>query len=158
MIAIIKEIGIFIVIAQAILYFVPGENYVKYVKVLVGIMMMAKLISPVLSLFSGQVFDETIWEEKAYFADARVLEQEIIERENYKKIYAEIGKELQEKLNQSPLEGYEVEKVLIQEKNKEEYQISLVVDAPNQGNVSEEELKAYYEQVLQTENLLLQIR
>ena len=36
MLTMIKEIGVFVVIAQAILYFVPGEHYAKYVKVLVS--------------------------------------------------------------------------------------------------------------------------
>ncbi len=33
MVQIIKEVGIFIVIAQAVLYFVPGESYVKSIEV-----------------------------------------------------------------------------------------------------------------------------
>ena len=62
MIEIIKEIGIFIVIAQALLYFVPGETYAKYVKVVIGIAMIAKLADPVLSLFTDNTTDALLEE------------------------------------------------------------------------------------------------
>ena len=58
MIEMIKEIGIFIVIAQAVLYFVPSENYVKYVKVIVGILMIVKIAGPILSFEAEEVLAE----------------------------------------------------------------------------------------------------
>lgn len=158
MLAVIKEIGIFIVIAQAILYFVPGENYVKYVKVLVGIMMIAKLISPVFSLFSGEIFDEKKWEEVMLAENMEWVEMKTIKTENYETIYTEIEEELRDKLNRTPPEGYNVEKVLIEETQKEEYRITLIIEAQGSNSRSEEELKQYYEQLLQTKNLQLQIR
>lgn len=158
MLAVIKEIGIFIVIAQAILYFVPGENYVKYVKVLVGIMMIAKLISPVFSLFSGENFDEKKWEEVMLAENMEWVEMKTIKTENYETIYTEIEEELRDKLNRTPPEGYKVEKVLIEETQKEEYRITLIIEAQGSNSRSEEELKQYYEQLLQTKNLQLQIR
>lgn len=62
MLSMVKEIGIFVVIAQAILYFVPGEAYVKYVKVLIGVMLIAKLVSPVFSLLEGEAWDEIVFQ------------------------------------------------------------------------------------------------
>ncbi len=58
MVEIIKEIGIFIVIAQAVLYFVPSENYVKYVKVIVGILMIVKIAGPILSFEAEDVLTD----------------------------------------------------------------------------------------------------
>ena len=58
MVQIIKEVGIFIVIAQAVLYFVPGESYVKYVKIIIGIIMIAQMAQPLLLLVS-----EGAWEQ-----------------------------------------------------------------------------------------------
>ncbi len=75
MLAIVKEIGIFVVIAQAILYFVPKETYAKYVKVLIGIMIIAKITSPVFSLLSGET-----WEEIAF--QGELLEQELTEQQD----------------------------------------------------------------------------
>ena len=40
MISAIKEICIFMIIAQAILFFVPGTSYGKYVRLLVGMMLI----------------------------------------------------------------------------------------------------------------------
>ena len=83
MLAIVKEVGIFIVIAQAILYFVPGENYVKYVKVLIGVMMIAKLISPIFSLLSGEVLDEIALEGELFWANMENMETDVIDSEVY---------------------------------------------------------------------------
>ncbi len=50
----VKEICIFMIIAQAILFFVPGSTYMKYVRVLVGIIMIIRIMEPVLGLFPGE--------------------------------------------------------------------------------------------------------
>lgn len=62
MLSMIKEIGIFVIIAQAILCFVPKETYAKYVKVLIGIMIVAQMASPVFSLLRGDAWDEIIFQ------------------------------------------------------------------------------------------------
>lgn len=54
----VKEIGIFVIIAQSILCFVPKEIYTKYVKVLIGIMIIAKISNPVFSLLSWETWEE----------------------------------------------------------------------------------------------------
>ena len=64
MLKVIKEIGIFIVIAQAILYLVPGENYVKYVKVIIGIIIIAQIARPFMELGAGGVYEEILWESR----------------------------------------------------------------------------------------------
>ena len=40
MVEAIKEICIFVIIAQAVMFFVPGNAYMKYVRILVGILMI----------------------------------------------------------------------------------------------------------------------
>ena len=72
MLGMVKEIGIFVIIAQAILYFVPGEHYAKYVKVLVGLMIIAKIAIPVLNLFSGKEWEEIVF-------SGELLEEEMIQ-------------------------------------------------------------------------------
>lgn len=54
MIASMKEICIFMIIAQAVLFFVPGNTYVKYVRVLVGIMMILQITRPLIRLFTDE--------------------------------------------------------------------------------------------------------
>ena len=48
-----KGIGIFIICAQSFLYFSAGKSYEKYVKLLIGVMILAQFVVPVRSLFSG---------------------------------------------------------------------------------------------------------
>lgn len=69
MLEIIKEIGIFIVIAQAILYFVPGESYVKYVKVIIGIIMIARIVQPILSLTTQESIEDILLESQLFAED-----------------------------------------------------------------------------------------
>lgn len=114
----LKEIGIFIVIAQAVLYFVPGEHYTKYVKVIVGIIMIAKLSQPILNLaFSGD------WEEileqslefagqAEYGADSLTAEDTAANSENA--IYQGIEEELIRRLRENPAEGYQVQTVRLE--------------------------------------------
>ena len=54
MVSVIKEICIFIIVAQAILFFVPGKSYIKYVRILVGIIMILRITEPIF----GLVMDE----------------------------------------------------------------------------------------------------
>ena len=75
MLEIIKEMGIFIVIAQAVLYFVPGESYVKYVKVIIGIIMIAKIAQPVFSLTSEQTFEEILAESQVFTREMVSMEE-----------------------------------------------------------------------------------
>ena len=53
MVTMIKSVCIFMMIAQAILLLVPGKVYMKYVKVLIGMLMILMLLTPLLSWFGG---------------------------------------------------------------------------------------------------------
>lgn len=50
---IIRQVGIFMLCAQAILHFKPTENYGKYIRLLISIMVLVQLIVPVLEIFGG---------------------------------------------------------------------------------------------------------
>lgn len=52
MVGAVKEICIFMIIAQAILFFVPGNSYDKYVRILVGIIMIMRFMEPLIQLFA----------------------------------------------------------------------------------------------------------
>lgn len=49
MMTLIVNIGIFIVISQLFMYFCPGEQYEKYIKVIVGLMIIIMLVSGIRS-------------------------------------------------------------------------------------------------------------
>ena len=51
LLAFIKEVSIFVVCAQMIMHFKPTAQYGKYIKLLIGIMVLAKLFVPITSIF-----------------------------------------------------------------------------------------------------------
>ena len=116
MLAIIREIGIFIVIAQAVLFFVPGETYVKYVKVIVGIIFILKLSEPVLSLITGgeweAIVEQAIADSEQYGFGAHLPET----ADGSAKIYREIEEEIKRRLQEETPEEYEIRKVRLKEK------------------------------------------
>lgn len=160
MLSVIKEIGIFIVIAQAILYFVPGDTYVKYVKILIGIMMIAKMISSVFSLLSENGIEEIILQGEALLRELENTGEECVESSMYGEIYIEIGKEIENKLNQNPAEGYDVEQVKVMQEG-DDHEILLYVTRQmgvmEKGQLSEKELEVYYANILQSENVKVQM-
>ena len=100
MVAVIREMCIFMIVAQAILFFVPGNVYVKYVRVLVGIMMIMGITGPLFGLFMN--------EEKKQDIRRRVesLEESIHAKEgsftvpdNRQEVYGAVEGELKERLS-----------------------------------------------------------
>ena len=53
----IREIGIFMIAAQAVVHFEPGRQYEKYIKSVSGIVMLLLFLKPVLQL-AGAVWEE----------------------------------------------------------------------------------------------------
>ncbi len=99
MISVIREVCIFMIIAQAVLYFVPGSSYMKYVRILAGIMVILKITEP----FFGLLMDDG--QKQEIQSRVEMLEKAINEsrgelqlEENYINIYEEIGDELKMRL------------------------------------------------------------
>lgn len=66
----IKQIGIFMICAQAILHFKPSAKYEKYLKLLISVMVLVQLLVPVVNFFSGQ-------EQEVFFRRMEELQAEI---------------------------------------------------------------------------------
>ena len=45
LIELIKRIGIFMIAAQAVLHFTPGQKYEKYIKLIVGMMVLLQFVT-----------------------------------------------------------------------------------------------------------------
>ncbi len=56
----ICKIGIFMICAQAIIHFRPRETYEKYLKLLVGVMILIQLFLPVGSFLLGGGMEQTL--------------------------------------------------------------------------------------------------
>lgn len=136
MIQIIREIGIFIVIAQAVLYFVPGESYVKYVKVIIGIIMIARMAQPLLLFVNGQEWERML-EEMPDIRSFSEVEMSVPDKDGSSGIERSIGRELQEKLNKDPAQGYRVRSVEISCLGEGEGNIAVAVEqeSKNEGKI-----------------------
>lgn len=103
MLAIVKEMGIFVVFAQAVLFFVPKETYAKYVKVLIGIMVIAKLISPMFTLFSNETWEEIVFSGYEMKEEMKSTQEVFQEKDGYDNLmlhYAEIAEEQNGRIQQ----------------------------------------------------------
>lgn len=97
----IKEICIFMLIAQAILFFVPGGTYVKYVRILIGILMILWITEPLLDFFADEKTGKEIQERVAgIFAEAGDNSQMLAIEDGTMEIYRGIEQELMKKLVQ----------------------------------------------------------
>ena len=97
----IKEICIFMLIAQAVLFFVPGGTYVKYVRILIGILMILWITEPLLDFFADEKTGKEIQERMAgMFAEAGENSQMLIIEDGTMGVYRGIEQELKKKLVQ----------------------------------------------------------
>lgn len=98
-----KRIGIFIICAQSILHFAAEKSYERYVKILVGIMILAQFIVPVRALILGADNGE-IWSAIEEFQiemdkameDAEIVYEEEEDGELTQALQEEIKKNLEE--------------------------------------------------------------
>lgn len=65
----IRQIGIFMICAQALIYFKPKGSYEKYMKLLVSAMILVQILSPVAALLSGRE-GQSLEERIAFYSDS----------------------------------------------------------------------------------------
>lgn len=99
MIHAIKEICIFMLIAQAILFFVPEGTYMKYVRILVGILVILRITEPLLEIFLDENTGKEIQERMAgILEEAEQNGQMLFVEDGSVGIYRGIEAELKKKL------------------------------------------------------------
>lgn len=86
----ICKVGIFVICAQAVVHFRPREAYEKYLKLLVGIMVMIQLFLPIAAFFLGgnmeqlaqrlEGFQEELEQNAELEAEAAMKADEVLER------------------------------------------------------------------------------
>ena len=86
----ICKVGIFVICAQAVVHFRPREAYEKYLKLLVGIMVMIQLFLPIAAFFLGgnmeqlaqrlEGFQEELEQNAKLEAEAAMKADEVLER------------------------------------------------------------------------------
>lgn len=99
MVGAIKEICIFIIVAQAVLFFVPGKAYVKYVRILVGIIMILRMTEPVFEVVLDDEKQQEIEKKVQMLENEMEAESEKLEVKGEKAdFYGSIEKELKARL------------------------------------------------------------
>lgn len=57
LVELIKRIGIFMIAAQAVLHFAPGQKYEKYIKLIVGALILLQFVAPLGGIFAREGTD-----------------------------------------------------------------------------------------------------
>ena len=64
----IKQIGVFMICAQALIHFKPNGSYEKYIKLLVSVMILVQVFIPITKIFSfgwsTSLDDRIVWYEE----------------------------------------------------------------------------------------------
>lgn len=122
----IRQIGIFMIAAQAVIHLAPEKQYEKYVKMIASVMILLLFVSPFLG-DSGEIQEK--WQEEIDRMEQEVWEWEI-EGEKLSRNYAgsgsyhllidDIEEELKDRLGGlDACEGYEVTEVSLQFSSEE---------------------------------------
>lgn len=116
MLSFIKNIGIFIICAQCLMHFTAGKEYEKYVKLLIGFMILAQFVIPIRSVFLGKDKAE-LWGSIEQFQqemEAAVGEHNIT-YDMEQQVSQTLMEEIKAKLSAPAAEaGYQVESAAIQ--------------------------------------------
>lgn len=162
MISVIKEICIFMIIAQAILFFVPGNSYGKYVRLLVGVMLILRITKPLFGLILNEEKQLEIRQrvselEQAIHMESRELALEDSEAVVSRGIEEELRNKLEECESDYRVAGVSLEQetenliITVADKNKAEGEIRIepvqvrVGDEKGGGEgEKEQELKELY--------------
>lgn len=101
MISVIKELCIFMIIAQAILFFVPGNSYGKYVRLLVGVMLILRITEPLFGLILNEEKQLEIKERVSQLEQAIHMEsKELVLEDSGSVVSRGIEEELKNKLEE----------------------------------------------------------
>lgn len=174
-----KQIGIFIICAHSLLHFSAGKSYEKYLKLLVGIMVLAQFAIPFGEIFLGKETGK-VWEEAERFQ--RELEERAgnvaWEFEEEDITSQALEEEIKEKLESAAGEyGYVIKKaevcddplgleIVIQEREKEKGRIAVEkirIGGPEEtGNGQEEDrygsMRQTFGSILNTDEAYIIIR
>lgn len=151
MLTVIREVGIFVVIAQAVLFFVPGESYVKYVKVIVGIIMIVKIAEPVFALVTDgeweSIVEQALSDSERYGFGTQILEVP----DGNAGIYMQIEEEIRRKLEEETPKGYEISRVELKKKEgQENVYTGIIITISENSKIQEshEYLQEHYSRLL----------
>ncbi|MCM1143778.1 MAG: stage III sporulation protein AF [Blautia sp.] len=130
----IQKIGIFMIVAQAVLHFAPGAKYEKYIRLIVGIMILLQFLNPLYALSGKTADDWEAWITESVGALDMDGSQADIQASSTvaEALVKNMEEEIKEKLNDGLTEeGYTVINVIVklempEEKGGEQYRLDKV--------------------------------
>ncbi|MCM1145962.1 MAG: stage III sporulation protein AF [Clostridium sp.] len=69
----IKKIGIFMIAAQAVVHFAPGLKYEKYIRMIVGVMILLQFLAPVYRMMERTVSEKEGWYEQLFSMEGEII-------------------------------------------------------------------------------------
>ncbi len=126
---IIRETGIFIIVAEAMVCLAPSEVYKKYIRLIVGMVLVVQLALPVLSLFSKNGVLSDPGKVPAY-------EMEIEFRTDGKQkdpVQRQMEKEIMQRLGQ--LEEVQILDIELKEREDGNMYLLVVLEAPEKDGL-----------------------
>lgn len=111
----IRQIGVFMIAAQAVVHFAPGRQYEKYIKSVSGIIILLLFLKPVFQL-AGAAWEEPqfLWEKWEKLADMPDFSDEIQAGTVSGEVVGRMEAEVKEKLNRElETDAYLVSRVTI---------------------------------------------
>lgn len=111
----IRQIGVFMIAAQAVVHFAPGRQYEKYIKSVSGIIILLLFLKPVFQL-AGAAWEEPqfLWEKWEKLADMPDFSDEIQVGTVSGEVVGRMEAEVKEKLNRElETDAYLVSRVTI---------------------------------------------
>lgn len=116
LVELIKKIGIFMIAAQAVIHFAPEHKYEKYLKLIVGIMVLLQFLSPLYKISGGEEPDwSALLSDMELEVDTEELSGEIPGVPSIEDtLIANIEQEIKSKLNDTIAdENYRVVNVVV---------------------------------------------
>lgn len=134
----IKKIGIFMIAAQAVIHFAPAQKYEKYIRMIVGVMILLLFLTPVYQILTKAAWEEPDWNaltenglemsvpeldmasNSVVNSVVKQMEEEIksrlnreIEEENYRVVSVNVSMQTTENANEYGGKQYELDSVRV---------------------------------------------
>lgn len=140
----IRQIGVFMIAAQAVVHFAPGRQYEKYIKSVSGIIILLLFLKPVFQL-AGMAWEEPqlLWEQWEKLTDMPDFSDEIQAGDVSGEVVGRMEAEVKDQLNRElETDAYYVSRVTIrfvQKSGAEEGTLLPQVEILMRERVGEEE-------------------
>ncbi|MCM1175079.1 MAG: stage III sporulation protein AF [Blautia sp.] len=118
----IKRIGIFMIAAQAVIHFTPGQKYEKYVKLLVGMMILLQFAAPLHGIFqeAGTDWDIKLSEMARTLETASSFDETAGSVSVMESVMKSLENEIKSRLNSEISEEYIISNVQVSLKTPDE--------------------------------------